>query len=247
MISHEDPFTPIRNKRTFEEVAFKIKDLIFDGVLQPGDKLPGEEELAKKFGVGRQSIREALRVLELSGFVTVQTGFGGGPMVQNTISKKIIDMLLDAFKLGDFSVDEFTLARLGLEKMILNEAIDHADEDDIMALEENIAKAKELIDRGETATTVNFDFHTLLAKASDNKVFILLEGAINAIHRSLRIRSTADLTSTTTAAVQAHVDILDAMKKKDREKAITLLDEHLHAIAKSLKQDSNNLKATINA
>ena len=244
MASHEDPFTPIRNKRTFEEVAFRIKDLVFDGVLQPGDKLPGEEELAKKFGVGRQSIREALRVLELSGFVTVQTGFGGGPMVQNTISKKIIDMLLDAFKLGDFTVDEFTLARLGLEKMILNEAIDHADKDDIKALEDNIIKARELIERGETATAVNFDFHSLLAKASNNKVFILLEGAINAIHRSLRILSAADLKTTTSSAVQAHVKILDAMKKKEREKAIALLDEHLHAIAKSLKQESNSFKET---
>ena len=240
MISHEDPFTPIRNKRTFEEVALKIKGLIFDGILQPGDKLPGEEELARKFEVGRQSIREALRVLELSGFITVQTGFGGGSVIKNTISKKIIEMLLDAFKLGNFTVDEFTLARLGLEKMILNEAIDHADKDDIKDLGDNIIKAKELIATGETATIVNFDFHSLLAKASKNKVFILLEGSINAIHRSLRSRSAVDL-KTTKAAVQAHVKILDAMIKKERDKAITLLDQHLRAIAKSLKPESNNL------
>jgi DNA-binding FadR family transcriptional regulator len=239
LINHEDPFTPVRSKRTFEEVALKIKDLIFEGILKPGDKLPGEEELARKFEVGRQSIREALRVLELSGFITVQTGFGGGSVIENTISKKIVEMLLDAFKLGDFTVDEFTLARLGLEKMIVNEAIDHASKDDIKALEDNIATAKELIAGGQTATIVNFDFHSLLAKASKNKVFVLLEGAINAIHRTLRSRSVVDL-KTTSAAVQVHVKILDAIIKKDREKAITLLDRHLRAIAKSLKQESNN-------
>ena len=237
MISHEDPFTPIKNKRTFEEVAFKIKDLIFEGVLQPGDKLPGEGELARKFKVGRQSIREALRVLELSGFITVQAGFGGGPVIQNTISKKINEMLLDAFKLGDFTVDEFTLARLGLEKMVLNEAIDNADKNDIMALEDNINQAKELIARNEAATTVNFDFHSLLAKASKNNVFILLESAINAIHLSLRSHSVVDL-KTSRAAVQAHAKILNAMLKKDREKAIALLDKHLRIIARSLKRES---------
>jgi len=57
-------FKPIRGKRTFEEISSEIKRLIFDGVLKPGDKLPSEIELAKMFAVGRQSVREALRLLE---------------------------------------------------------------------------------------------------------------------------------------------------------------------------------------
>lgn len=62
-------FTPVKSKRTFEEVSSKIKNLIFDGTLKPGDRLPSESELAVQFGVGRQTLREALRILELSGFI----------------------------------------------------------------------------------------------------------------------------------------------------------------------------------
>jgi len=57
-------FTPLKNPRTFEEVSNRIKKLIFDGVFKPGDKLPPEIEIAQQFNVGRQSIREALRILE---------------------------------------------------------------------------------------------------------------------------------------------------------------------------------------
>jgi len=55
-------FTPVENKRTFEEVSSKIKALVFEGVLKPGDKLPSEAQLAKQFKVGRQTVREALRI-----------------------------------------------------------------------------------------------------------------------------------------------------------------------------------------
>jgi len=60
-------FTPIKSKRAFEEVSSRIKELIFEGVLKPGDKVSSEGELAKQFNVGRQTVREALRILELSG------------------------------------------------------------------------------------------------------------------------------------------------------------------------------------
>jgi DNA-binding transcriptional MocR family regulator len=76
-MEQENLFTPIESKRTFEEISSKVKTLIFDGTLKPGDRLPSELELAKQFGVGRQSVREALRLLELSGFVSIQKGYGG--------------------------------------------------------------------------------------------------------------------------------------------------------------------------
>ena len=81
-------FSPIKSKRTFEEVSGKIKTLIFDGVLKPGDRLPSEIELARQFMVSRQTIREALRILELSGFIKVQKGGSGGPLIKDTIRAK---------------------------------------------------------------------------------------------------------------------------------------------------------------
>ena len=122
-------FTPIKNnKRAFEKVSSRIKSLIFKGVLQPGDKLPSEGELAKQFNVGRQTVREALRILELSGFIKVQKGFGGGPVIKNTILANITDLFLDAFQVEKISIEEFTEARLMIEKAILNKAFDNIEE-----------------------------------------------------------------------------------------------------------------------
>jgi DNA-binding GntR family transcriptional regulator len=95
-----------------------------------------------------------------------------------------------------------------------------------------LAEAEELIANKKMATDENFDFHALLAKASKNKVFIILERSINAIHRNLRSRSTADY-KTTRNAVKAHQKILDAIINKDREKAIKLLDQHILDVMKS--------------
>jgi DNA-binding FadR family transcriptional regulator len=209
-------FTPIKSPRTFEEVSNRIKKLIFEGVFKPGDKLPPETELAQQFNVGRQSVREALRILELSGFITIQKGGGGGAIIKDTISNTISELFLNAFQLEKITIDEFTAARSVIEKAILNEVFDKADESDIRRLQENLAQAQELVAKNELATDENFDFHALLARASKNKVFIILEKSINAIHRNLRSRR-----------------ILDAIINKDREKAIKLLEHHVFEVKKS--------------
>jgi DNA-binding FadR family transcriptional regulator len=231
-MNQENLFTPIESKRTFEEISSKVKALIFEGTLKPGDKLPPEVELAKQFGVGRQSVREALRLLELSGFISVQPGYGGGPIVQDTISTRIRNLYLDAFRMEKITVEEFTIARSVIEKAILNEVIDKADDSDIKCIQTNLAKAEELIANKKLATDENFDFHALLARASKNEVFIILEKSINAIHRSLRTRSTPDF-KTTRNAVKAHQKLLNAIINKDREKAIKLIENHIFEVMKS--------------
>ena len=225
-------FTPVENKRTFEAVSSQIKTLVFEGVLKSGDRLPSEAELAKQFNVGRQTVREALRILELSGFIRVQKGFGGGPIIKDTILANIANLLLDAFQMEKISVDEFVAARLMVEKGIVNHAIDHADDQDVKALQQNLAEAKALIARKALATDVNFTFHALLAKASKNAVFMILEKAINAVHHNLRSRRTPDF-ETSKNATLAHEKILDAFVKRDRERAIDLIEQDILAVGKS--------------
>jgi len=219
-------FKPLKSQRTFEEVSSKIKELIFEGTLQSGDKLPSEMELAKQLNVGRQTVREALRILELSGLITVKKGYGGGPVVKDNISGRITNLLLDAFRMEKITVEEFVAARLTIEKAILDCAFDNADDQDIKDLRENLAKAKDLIANKEIATDLNFTFHSLLAKASKNSVFIIVEGAINAIHLNLRTRTAPDF-ETSETAVREHEKILDALIKKKREDAINLQEKHI--------------------
>ena len=72
----EGAFRPIRNVRVTDEVALRLEERILDGTFADGDMLPSEKQLAEQLGVGRRSIREALRVLEMKGLVEVQMGVG---------------------------------------------------------------------------------------------------------------------------------------------------------------------------
>ena len=240
-------FNPIRAERTFERVSIKIKGLIFDGILSPGDRLPSETELAQQFDVGRQTIREALRILELSGFITIQKGGNGGPLIRTTILNTINNLFLDAFRLEKVTTEELTLARIEIEKVVLGHAIDLADNQDILGLRENIQKARRKLDENIMAIDENVEFHNLLAKASKNHVFVMVVGSIMAVVRDHTSRLTASLEGVKSVrklsesvilsrnAVDIHEEIVNAMLEKDREKAMVLMDTHVREVGQRLE------------
>lgn len=235
-------FVPVRSKRTFEDVSSQIKKLIVEGVLQPGDKLPPEGALSGQFNVGRQTVREALRILELSGFISVQKGFGGGSVVRNNVLKKTSGLLLDALQMEKVGIKEFTAARLLIEKGILNEAMDRANGRDIRDLQRNVAESKALIEKGKFATDVNVEFHALLARASKNKVYVLFERTINDLHLDLRRRRPPNF-AIDQAAARAHEEILKAIIEKERDRANRLLEKHILAVSKHYKRGEINFLA----
>lgn len=234
MADHTILFNPVKGRRTFEEVSSEIKKLVIQGVLKPGDKLPPEIELAHQFNVGRQTIREALRILELSGFISIQTGFGGGPVIKDTILSRISSLFLDAFQMEKVTIEELTVARFKIEEIVLNDVIDFADDQDIQALQENVEKAREKIGRKIMATDDNIEFHNLLAKASKNHVFVIVAGSILALLEDLLCRLTPDL-EVSKKALKSHEDILKAIIAKDRAAAIESLKEHLLNVQRLLK------------
>jgi len=232
-------FTPIKSPRTFEEVSNQIKKLIFDGVFKPGDKLPSEIEIAQQFNVGRQSIREAMRILELSGFITIQKGGGGGAIIKDTISSTISELFLDAFQMEKITIEELTIARFEIEKIVLKYAIENADESDIESLQKNIRETREKIENNILAVDENIRFHKLLAKASKNHLFVIVvEAVTTAIRHFLSGLGPASESSDSEKwynenmmnsknTLAYHEDILNAVIEKKLDVAIDILENHL--------------------
>ena len=232
-------FTPIKSPRTFEEVSNQIKKLIFDGVFKPGDKLPPEIEIAQQFNVGRQSIREALRILELSGFITIQKGGGGGAIIKDTISNTISELFLDAFQLERITIEELTIARFEIEKIVLKYTIEKADKSDIESLQQNIQAAREKIENNNPAVDENIRFHKLLAKASKNQLFVIVVEAVTAAIRHFLSGLGPDAESSDSEkwynesmmnsknTLAYHEDILNAIIAKKLDQAIDILEDHL--------------------
>jgi GntR family transcriptional regulator, transcriptional repressor for pyruvate dehydrogenase complex len=227
-------FSPIHTHRAFEEVSAEIKRLIFKGELKPGDRLPSEAELANQFHVGRQTIREALRLLELSGFISVQKGGAGGPRVRETILNTISNAFLDSFQMGRISMDELTAARVEIEKIVLRNVFKNAGPSDLGGLRENVRTAREKIERGEQIFDENIHFHRLLAEASKNRVLAIVVESILAIVAHFRSLFIMDL-EVPREVVSLHERLLDAVERGDQETAAAILDRHLRAVGERFK------------
>jgi GntR family transcriptional repressor for pyruvate dehydrogenase complex len=228
---------PVRIEKTFLSVANEIKRLIFSGTLRPGDRLPSELELAERLGVSRSSVREALRVLELSGFLKVQRGGAGGRIIVDNIAASIGSSLMDAAQLSNITTEELTAARVDIETAIVRHAVDRADEDDLLSLKKNIEKSYENMRTGRWAADDNIEFHKLIAKASKNQVLsILLEALMLILTGSmtyLRLLPSAEKSLEFTAA---HEGILAAIVARNAELASQRMEDHLKAVSDRLQE-----------
>jgi GntR family transcriptional repressor for pyruvate dehydrogenase complex len=231
-------FSPVKSKRTFEEVSDSIKELILNGTLKVGDRLPSETELAQQFSVGRQTIREALRLMELSGFITIQRGGGGGSIIKDTMLRRIGDLFADAFRMRSVTLGALTQARLEIERIVLEHVLSNADQADLNLLGENVAEAQRSVDAGRMASDHNFEFHILLARASKNEVFVIVVESIMAVHMELLSRVGADL-ETSRNVVRAHRELLRAIEDRDRLLALRLLEEHVLDVKRRLKDTAS--------
>lgn len=232
MENESNIFNPIKRDRAFETVSNKIKELIFSGSLKPGEKLPPEAQLAEQFNVGRQTVREAMRLLEISGFISVKKGGNGGPIIEDTLLNTIGRQFLDAFRMKKISLNEITIARLEIEKVVLGYVIDNADDSDIKKLQDNVLRAKAKIENRKLATEENTQFHSLLAEASKNHVFVIAVDSIMALLRD-HLRLGPDI-ETSADVVAYHETILNAIINKNRSEALRTLENHLFEVKSRL-------------
>ena len=78
-------FAPVRTANAFEQTVERLGRAIRMGLLQPGEQLPSERELAQHLALSRSTVREALRVLQESGYLEARRGRGGGTFVCETL------------------------------------------------------------------------------------------------------------------------------------------------------------------
>ena len=231
----KDPFYPLESQRSFERVSARIKSAIVDGTLKVGDRLPSETELASRFAVSRQTVREALRTLEQTGFLaTPRKGAMGGTTVENTIGHAIGSLFVDALRMESVSIEEVNVARKAIEGVIVGFAIENADAGDIELLQENLVQSNALIAAGGMSTDLDLEFHRLVAQASGNPVFEVVAGAILFVMQGILMRSPPTV-AMSRCATECHRLFVEAMKRKDVELGRKIMLEHLEAVAADIR------------
>jgi len=126
-----------------EKIASQILELISKGKLKAGDTLPSERKLSELLGVSRSSVREALKYLEVSGFI--KTYPGKRTVVKNITENLIKNPVEILIKKDESKIIELTKIRAFLEAYGAREAAINRNEDDILKLKEIINRMEEVM------------------------------------------------------------------------------------------------------
>lgn len=157
--------TIIQKKSLADEVAAKLQEQISLGHYKVNDKLPIEPELMKNFGVGRSTIREAIKILTNSGLLRVQQGVG--TFVEQAASREPMDQRLKRANMHDLNE-----VRQLLEIKIAEKAALNRTEKDITAMKTHLANRKIAAEAGllEACVDADINFHVAIAEASKNEI-----------------------------------------------------------------------------
>jgi DNA-binding FadR family transcriptional regulator len=178
-------FAPIAPQRAFEDIAAQIRDLVASGKLKPGDRLPAERDLSGKFNVSRNTLREALRALELSGMIELRKGASGGAFVLPGSSGVVVNGLRDLYHLGAITPEHLTEARIWLSAIVVRVACERMTEEDLQALEANVEAAARAQKSGsfEERANLHREFHNILAAATRNPIIAITMEAVMEVMR----------------------------------------------------------------
>ena len=216
-----------RTTKVAESVAREILHDIADRKLSPGAKLPSEAEMAKTLDVARASLREALRILEIHGMITIKPGPGGGPMVAAISSEDLGKTLTFFLQASGTTFREVMQARLLLEPIMAHQAAERGDEEVRTALREGIERSRQVLDQGDDQyLAVATDFHGLVSGASGNGVLDLLTRALKDIYVA-RVRSVVYQPDERAKLLHDHEVVADAIIEGDGEQAEKLMREHM--------------------
>ena len=233
-------YTPVKAKRLFEEIAEQIQSLISGGELQPGDKLLSERELADKLQVSRVSVREAIRSLEMLGFIEIR--HGEGTFVRDTNADDVIRplALFLAMERGSL-LDMFEVRRI-FETATSALAAERATDEEVDQIGMLLEKMIDRIRHGDSEGGEAFDaaYHYAVADATHNNLLIKLlrtvheewSKAVSAGSQQLLVGSDKNAQK----IIDQHTRVFQAIKAHDPGAASKAMLEHVTFAEKELRK-----------
>jgi len=178
------PFKPLKKVKLYEEVAEQIKKSVFNGQLEPGDPLPSERELARMFNVGRPTVREAFRTLDVLGIIEMNQNEKGYIVRENDVAQymeTLGEQLSWLIKPDRETLRELWEVRKYIELGISHVAAQKATDQDFNDLDQMIEEMEVAVDDFEAYFPLGTDFHKKLALITGNRFFYIIWSMIQDI------------------------------------------------------------------
>lgn len=201
----------------------RFQEMLREGVLTQGTRLPPERELAAHFNVARSSLRQALKVLEIMGIITQKVGDGS---YLNTDTSAVLSVPMEfLFLLDDTSVEELTELRLLMEPGLARLAAQRATSDDIALLRKSIKDLESSAKDRLKLVSSDLLFHRAIFQASKNRAASSL---FQTIHRAMAkmILVTSQLVELE-HTLSFHKPIMRAIEQRNGDQAAALMSDHL--------------------
>ena len=225
-------FKPVRNKSLSKMVMESIKEVLIQKTLKPGDRLPTETELCESLGVGKSSVREAIKMLEVLGVVETHQGEGtyiSEKIPENSLNPLVFQLLIDYGNHADI----LELRRI-FEPAYTKLAMENATEEDVQRLCLACERFESKISQGCQEAEDDLAFHYAILEATKNPFVIrigktilqLFQASIGESMRTIPLQALSD-----------HRRILQAFIKKDEQELICAVENSFQGWASVMAKE----------
>lgn len=223
-------FKPVKSHKVYQQVVEQVQQMLLEGTLQKGDRLPSEREMSERFEVSRASIREALRALEIIGIIECRQG--GGSYVRSAFSRHGFEPLSVMFRLNNGTFRDILEYRMLFEPEAAAMAARRISEEEsaeLLALAAALQKA----DNEDDSVRIDLQIHAKITELCGNFLIQSTMIAISQIMRSF-IRDARDQLhqwrNNHAQLTNLHVALCKAIAARDPQKAQAASKKHFQLI-----------------
>ena len=231
---HPVKLRPMHVPKASDVLADDLRERILRGEFPAGTALPPERELVVQTQMSRTTVREALRILEAQGLVTIRTGRAGGTFVQQPDGDAIassVSLLIRGQQLRLTSLHE---TREAIEPACAGLAAKYRTDEDIAELDRATEAMADTTLPLADFLQANIDWHMAVARSSHNELLIGFMTALSAAIYSATDNSAFVDEMVRDTAYRAHKTITDAIRKGDSAAAVRRMTKHVHSYAEAV-------------
>jgi len=210
--------------KVYIEIIRELNLIIQKDDLKTGDKLPSERELSERLNVGRSSVREALRPLELLDLI--ETRRGEGTFIKAIGGHRLVEVLASFFLREKKARKDLAETRKIVEIEALRLACERINEDQLQNIEELIGKSKKSWEKGYFPVEEDYLFHKTIVEACQNG--LLLRFWISLVeYNKVALRESLSREGRPEQSIKEHQQIYLSLRNRNEEAAIFALKSHL--------------------
>ncbi|MBW0100890.1 FadR/GntR family transcriptional regulator [Pseudonocardia sp. KRD291] len=220
---------PIRRLKVADSVAEQLESMIGRGDFSPGDKLPPERVLAEQFGVGRSSMREAIRIVEANGMLRTDHGIGVFVVSKTRRTPDLSHLLV----LNEYTVPELFEARITLERDAAGFAAQRIAPEGADTLHNIITAMADTGLSDEAFVALDADLHRTITKMTNNPLLLTLHSSIEPLFVDYSLQ-VIGLPGRRETAHKGHCAIVDAVAGKRVREARTAAVKHIRDVERDI-------------